>query len=417
MSFAGFLGDVLGGAVKNDNLRDYQHASRTFRSGNYALLPKSKNQWHISFEINPEVNFSVSSARLKMLADSLSRFSSASSTVTENLAQMSVLCKNVKLPAYRFETKRYNQYNRQIIGINKISYEPINVEFHDDSLNVIRNFWDCYYTYYIQDARYRKFQSLQGGMQIPKEWRQDDTSYSSLYSNNFADHWGLDTVNSTQLDRTIPFFRNIKVYHFSRPVDAVGSSEDNLPHYSEYTLINPIITSFEHDTLDYTSSEGTTNRMTIEYETVLYNQGVIKEPIPGRAGNQVEEFSEMSGFKQVNDRYRDKSKSPLNNPTASILGQTGLLNTAAGLFNPNVSPLEIGLTVGRTVATWKQSGGVKGLINSASQEARTVINSSLIEVQQNAQSGNQQISVPTPLRNASRTIFGVVNKLRSLKTS
>lgn len=418
MSFAGFLGDVLGGAVKNDNLRDYQHASRTFRSGNYALLPKSKNQWHISFEINPEVNYSITYARFKMFADSLTRFSSAGPNATDNLAQMSVLCKNVKLPAYRFDTKRYNQYNRQVIGINKISYEPISVEFHDDSLNVIRNFWDCYYTYYIQDARYRNFKKgLQGGLQIPDQWQQDDSNYSSLYTNILADHWGLDTVDSTQLDRKVPFFRSIKIYHFSRPVDAIGTDQDNLPHYSEYTLINPIITAFEHDTLDYTSSEGTMNRMTIEYETVLYNQGVIKEPVPGRAGNQVEEYSEMSGFKQVNDRYRDRSKSPLENPTASILGQTGLLNTASSLLNPNASPLEIGLTVGRTVATWKQAGGVKGLINSTSQEARTVINASLTQVQQNAQSGNQQISVPSALSTARKTVSTVVNKLRSLKTT
>lgn len=423
MSFTGFLGDVLGGALKNDNLRDYQHASRTFRSGNYALLPKFKNQWHISFEINPEIDFSLNAARLNMFADSNSRFSSASANPNENLAQMSVLCKNVKLPAYRFETKRYNQYNRQVIGINKIAYEPINIEFHDDSLNVIRNFWDCYYTYYIQDARYRKFKNLQGGMQIPKEWQQDTTGFSSLYSTGLAENWGLDTVNDSQLDRTAPFFRNIKIYHFSRPVDSVKNGEDKLPHYAEYTLINPVITSFEHDSLDYTTSEGTMNRMTIEYETVLYNQGVIKEPVPGRAGNQVEEFSEMSGFKQVNDRYRDKSKSPLSNPSASILGNTGLINTASSLFDPNLSPLQIATTVGKTVMTWKQSGGVKGLINSATQEAKTLINASLVEVQQNAQSG-QQISVPTALKNASTSVStlykngsNIISKLKPLKTS
>jgi hypothetical protein len=419
MSFAGFLGDVLGGAVKNDNLRDYQHASRTFRSGNYALLPKFKNQWHIAFDINPEVNFSVASARSNMQADRLTRFSSASSNAADNLAQMSVLCKNVKLPSYRFETKRFNQYNRQIIGVNKISYEPISVEFHDDSLNVIRNFWDCYYTYYIQDARYRKLTKPQGGIPIPKEWQQDSSLYSSIYTDDIAQNWGLDTVNNVELDRVAPFFRSIRIYHFSRPVDAVGTSEDNLPHYAEYTLINPILTAFEHDTLDYTTSEGTVNRMTIEYETVLYSQGVINEPLPGRTGNQIEEYDEMLGFKQVNDRYRDKAKSPLSNPTASLLGNTGLLNTATGVFtgltDGTMSPLQAALTAGKTIATWKQSGGVKGLVNSISQEAKGVINSSLTQIQQEAQSGNQQITVPTALKTAGGTISSTFNKLRSLK--
>jgi hypothetical protein len=405
MSFTGFLGDVLGGVLKNDNLRDYQHASRTFRSGNYALLPKFKNQWHIHFEINPEVDVNVPLARLKMSPDSNTRFSSAAANAGENLSQMSVLCKNVKLPAYRFETKRYNQYNRQVLGINKISYEPITVEFHDDSLNVIRNFWDAYYTYYIQDARYRKLSSLtNGGVTVPKEWTQDSTN-SGLYSKDLSDHWGLNTVLDTELDRASAFFRTIKIYHFSRPVDAVGTAEDALPHYAEYTLINPILTAFEHDTLDYTSSEGTTNRMTIEYETVLYNQGVIKEN---------EQYSEMSGFNQVHTQYRDKSKSPLGNPTASLLGNTGLLNTAAGLFDPNLSPLQIATTVGRTVVSWKQAGGVDGLINSATQEARTVINSSLTQVQQDTQSG-KQITVPQALNTAKNTATSVFKKLRSLK--
>jgi hypothetical protein len=226
----------------------------------------------------------------------------------------------------------------------------------------------------------------------------------------------LDTTQQDQLDRLEPFFRTVKIYHFSRPVDMVGQAEDALPHYAEYTLVNPIITAFDHDGLDYTSGEGNSNRMTIEYETVLYSQGVMKEPLPGRTGNQVDEYSELSGFKKVNDSYRDRASSPLGNPTASILGTTGLLNTAAGLLSGDVSPLGAALTVGKTVATWKQAGGVSGLINSATQEARVVINGSLTQIQQNAQSGNKTIAVPTALKNTQATASNLFNKLKSLRT-
>lgn len=397
MSFAGFLGDVLGGALKNDNLRDYQHASRTFRSGNYALLPKFKSQWHICFEFNSEAMDIIAKARAQTRDNDKSlRYGSHSFSQDK----LSVLCKSVKLPSYKFDVKKYNQYNRQVIGINKINYDPVSMEFHDDSLNVVRSLWDAYYTYYIQDSRYRRMSSISNqGIKVPKEWQQDSDSYSALYNDTYPKHWGLDTVNSKTadgeiLDRIVPFFDSIKIYHFSRPVDAFGSSEDEVPHYAEYTLVNPIITSFEHDTLDYSSSETTKNNMSIEYETVLYAQGTVDE-----------DFTEIASFKNVRDRYMDKAKSPLAQPQASILGAGGLLSTATGLLGGGQNPLQAALTVGKTVATWKSAGGINGLINSGSQEARTILNQTLTQTQQNAQTGVQQISVPTPSQTLSNKLL------------
>jgi len=410
MSFTGFLGDVLGGALKNDNLRDYQHASRTFRSGNYKLLPKFKNQWYISFEFN--------SAALNILTDLFDEIGAgqgssvyriSSGDITDKVT-ISVLAKTVKLPSYRFDVKRYNQYNKQFLSVNKIQYEPVSIEFHDDSLNVVRGWWDAYYMYYVQDSRYRNYATMTGstqGLKVPSQW--DKQGKNSLYGAQFDQHWGVDTVqqqsdNGQSLDRIVDFFESIKIYHFSRPV-AAGTEEDGFPHYAEYTLVNPVISAFEHDTLETSSSEPTANRMSIEYETVLYAQGKIDENLEN-----------LATFKKIHSTYRDRAKSPLQSPTASLLGGTGLLNTATGLISGlqggTVSPLQAALTVGKTVATWKQSGGVTGLLNSVSQEAKTVINSSLTEIQQNAQSGNQTITVPTAISSVKTTTNSLLKTLR-----
>ena len=67
----------------------------------------------------------------------------------------------------------------------------------------------------------------------------------------------------------VPFFNNITIYGMW-----AGT-------YIAYTLINPIITTFDHDTYDYADGAGTMqNRMTIDYETVIYNTGKQTDELP-----------------------------------------------------------------------------------------------------------------------------------------
>jgi hypothetical protein len=388
MATSNFLGSVLGGLLNSNNLQDYQHAARTFKSNNYALLPKTKRWWHIVFEINGAAKALIDQVRLEMGGSDKLRYGSADWSTVAGNTQLSVLVKSVKLPSYKFETKKLNQYNRQIINVSKINYDPIQVVFHDDSLNLIRNFWDAYYVYYGQDSRYRRMQSIVNqGLAIPDAWTQDNIAYSSLYTENFTQHWGLDTVNGADqaLDRSSPFFDSIKIYHFSRPVVTQGNTENAFPHYAEYTLVNPVITGFEHDSLDYTSADSCVNNMTIEYETVLYAQGVLDS-----------NSTEISSWSAVNRTYYDNSASPLGSPQANIFGSQGILSTGSTVIGDIQSGNLLGaaLTAGRAVTTWKNSGGINGLTNSLNQEGRSIINNSLTVTQQNAQYGSKNIAVP-----------------------
>ena len=128
--FQNFAKDVAGGFFGNDYVRDYTHAAKTFRPNAFQYAPKFKFLFHVYFEINPAA-----------YAVGLSTGTNFGLTV-----------KTVKLPSYSFDTHVMNQYNRKRIVQTKIKYDPIDIAFHDDNGNRVRNMWYNYYTYYYKDA-------------------------------------------------------------------------------------------------------------------------------------------------------------------------------------------------------------------------------------------------------------------------
>ena len=73
------------------SLRDYQHASRTFRDGNFRLLPKQKFLFYVVFNLSP---------------------TAAAIVKDETKREISMLVKSVDLPTYTFDVQTFNQYNR-----------------------------------------------------------------------------------------------------------------------------------------------------------------------------------------------------------------------------------------------------------------------------------------------------------------
>ena len=125
-----FLKDVAGGFFGNDYLRDYTHASKTFRTNLYQNSPKLKFLCHVYFDINPEV-YPVG---------------------LNTGVNFGLYVKDVKLPSYGFNTLQLNQYNRKRIVQTKIKYDPVSITFHDDNANNITRMWNAYYTYYYKDG-------------------------------------------------------------------------------------------------------------------------------------------------------------------------------------------------------------------------------------------------------------------------
>lgn len=301
--FQNLLKDTAEGFFGNDYLRDYTHAAKTFRTNSYQYAPKLKFLFHVYFEINPAV------------------YSAGLSTGNN----FGLAVKTVKLPSYTFDTHTMNQYNRKRIVQTKIKYEPIDIAFHDDNGNSIRNMWYNYYTYYYKDAN-KPYSPTAGrvGPNLPTNEPLNfaaDYNSRNIYKNSIYgdDDWGYigDTsqpsqtvANANQGTSKIPFFKNVQIYGF------------NQHNFVLYTLINPIITRFGHDTYDYSQGNGTmTNQMTIDYETVQYAEGALDGKTPSNT---------VPGF-GMKENY-DRTLSPIARlgSNQSILGQGGLVDSVGG---------------------------------------------------------------------------------------
>ena len=296
--FQNLLQDAAGTLFGSDYLRDYTHASKTFRPNLYEKAPKFKFLFHTEFSINP---------------------TNAIESIGLTKPNFGVLVKDIKLPSYKFETKEYNQYNRKRIIQTKIKYDPITITFHDDNGNLINKLWTSYYTYYYRDGGNPSVVfNGQRGNQLPSAIGSNnlvDYNARNQYSNSDTygqssdwGYYGEDTFSN--LDTKVPFFKNITVFGFYQH------------NFTAYTLINPIISSFQHDTYSYDEANGVMkNTMTIDYETVVYNEGAIDGQNP----------SEIIATFGNNSDY-DRSLSPIAKPGSNgkILGQGGLVDSFGG---------------------------------------------------------------------------------------
>ena len=265
-------------------LRDYTHAAKTFRQAGYELAPKVKFLFHTVFDINPSVY------------------------APDNSTDFSVLVKTIKLPSYQIKTQEYNQYNRKRIVQTKITYDPVNITFHDDSINRITKLWDAYYSYYYKDST---------NLNIFKGNKGTDVSSVAVGENaqKQNNNWGYigETYSNSSSQVKIPFFRNITIFGFSRHL------------FTAYTLINPMVTKFDHDTYSYAEGGGTMEcKMDLSYETVVYNEGAIDGKTPDAI---------ISGF--GNRQYYDTALSPITKTgnNSPVPGPSGYKPSDGGYIN------------------------------------------------------------------------------------
>ena len=210
-------------------LRDYQHAARIFVDGNFRLSPKYGFLFYVEFDFNPLI-------------------SSVSNTSAQELG---MIVKNVSLPKFTIDTKVHNAYNRKNIVQNKINYDPVNITFHDDQADNVRNFWYDYYSFFYRDSDYA------------------DATYQliSKYQERPTFEWGytpkpVGSYNSPTAYQNYQYIQAIRIYSLYQK------------NFSEYELVNPIITSFKHGDHNNSDNQGLLeHQMSIQFETVKYQTG------------------------------------------------------------------------------------------------------------------------------------------------
>jgi len=292
-------------------LRDYAHAAKIFRPNGYQYSPKFKFLFHVYFDINQDV-YPIGLG---------------------TGANFGLAVKTARLPSYTFSTSTLNQYNRKRIVQTKVQYEPIDITFHDDNGNLIRNLLYYYFLYYYNDSN-KPYVNIAGLQKSPQDLTQLQAGTLSInnattglgynnrniYNNSITGDvdWGYIGEGLTPTSATnasigytkTPFFKNITIYGF------------NQHNFVGYTLINPIIKSFSHDTYNYSEIAGTMEHsMQVEYETVKYFQGALD----GKKPSDV-----VTGFGM--EQYYDTEISPIakEGSTSQNLGQGSLVPSNGG---------------------------------------------------------------------------------------
>jgi hypothetical protein len=261
--FNRFLGDMLTGFLApKGNMADFQHASRLYVDNGMRLAPKTKFLYYAVFNINPNV------------LDGSGGFQD------QNRLEINYLVKKMDLPKYSFELEQLNQYNRKTSSYKKITYEPVNITFHDDNQGVSNSLWALYYGYYIAD---RMNSQEPYGDTYPAAYQ--GTAYLSKESAPFR--YGLDN------DSFEPFFHSIELFTLSKQ------------RFFSYMLCNPKITSWQHDSLDQSDGAGVLeNTMGLAYDAVIYNAGYTT-------------FDDPSGFTLL---HYDNTPSPLGGGGGALVG-------------------------------------------------------------------------------------------------
>lgn len=325
-TFKGIVGDLFSQQV---HLRDSRHAAEHF-GYNKAYLghgtPRNKFQFFVSvhFNKNPEVNAHVE----KFLNRDDQTF-------------ITTMVKNVTLPSMNIDTEVLHQYNKKRVSQTRLKYDPVTITFHDTVEGKTLRFWEMYYEYYFRDG------VAPEKLEDSRTRKHAEFKYQP-WSANFNDNAG---------------------YHIQRVgnnrylIDSISIYQVHGGRFSRIELVNPRISQFQHDTLDYSAaSELVEMKMTLEYEAVLYanvneqlnseelerylsgdfwemsNLITIRTNVPGR------KIDDQAPFPNVMDTITDASK--------DVPGQPG---TA---FGDGI----VGQLVGRSVQ--RVQGTVNGIVES-----------------------------------------------------
>lgn len=211
-------------------LKDYQHASRLYVDDNFRLAPKVKFLYYAVFNLNPliPINLNFKNRHQK---------------------ELNYLVKEMDLPKYTLDTSNLNQYNKKTNVYTRITYDPLTIKFHDDNVGVTNSLWALYYGYYVRDRL-----NASGSDTYPAAYKR--STYKP--KNAFPFRYGLDN------DSDEPFFTSIQLFTLTRN------------KFFSYTLCNPKITAWQHDTMDQSQGNGVVeNTLTVAYDAVLYGNGDV----------------------------------------------------------------------------------------------------------------------------------------------
>jgi hypothetical protein len=265
------------------HLRDARHAHQIYTQNNFAFAPKQKYMYHVRFEPNDEVG------------------NSATSNVFRFQKELGVLVKSADLPSFRASIENKQQYNRKKNIQTRVDYQDVRISFHDDNTGITRALLEEYYRYYFVDAN--------------KQTNGPDGAYGAR-DKYFAKvpNYGLNN------DKRTPFFKYITIYQLARR------------EWVAYTLINPLLSAWDHGSVASSDGSFNENSITVAYEGVQYTSGTVKgDTPPGFSDASIGYDVTPSPHGYLDQSMIDGGKGLI--PSLIGFGTSALLNKAFGNKN------------------------------------------------------------------------------------
>jgi len=266
------INDFLKGIQNGQpGMKDFRHASRLYIDDNYRLMPKQKFMFHVMIQTDESMFINGYNPQEDV--------------------QLDMLVKSCDLPRYGMNLEELVQYNKKAYVATRIQYEPVNITFHDDHADTVNAFWKKYYEYHIAD-------SVNAGTTGLAISDTKDNAYDDISANRAYSKFGLDTPKKKKK----PYLKSIIIFLLHKK------------RFTSMQLVNPVIGSFAHDTVDNADGAGTlSNVMQVYYETVLYDSGTVNK-------------TDMPGFASLNYDHEPSPLTVFGRGTNSIFGPGGVVD-------------------------------------------------------------------------------------------
>ena len=244
----GILDALFGSQVENFRLRDYRNASHLRPDVN---PPRQQFQGYVNFILNRDL-FSY------LFADN---------GTTQFRTQISSLVRTADLPSVNFKTETKNAYNAKKIVNTGVEYEPVNMTVFDTMGNEWLSTLMRYFSYHYMDPRNKQEpgnRDIEGSVprvgglndfnaKFGQEGVQSDSGVVGQRGFN-SNKAGLNPQQTTNFFERIDYV----LYHGNKGV--------------QYSIVNPVLTTFKPGSIDYSSSSPMEFSLTFEYERfTVYN--------------------------------------------------------------------------------------------------------------------------------------------------
>lgn len=264
-----------------------RHATYNFNQDSQSLY---RNQPRFPFEYYININ--------------LNNVGTASSYISQfynnpTWQQVMPLVKSIEMPSMKIETEPLNQYNRKRLSQTRINYEPVKVVFHDVADGKTLKFWDMYYRYYFDDGNEPGKNQVKQSQANNKQYSVEEflknitpqvnsnianlpssvrnvfnggpNKNSRLPTNTLGDKGAIQNIISDTLDNHHFGFNLPNVMNVRNLIQSIDIYQVHGGRFNQVTLVNPRISAFTHDVLNYAESEKTLElTFSIEYEYAYY---------------------------------------------------------------------------------------------------------------------------------------------------